>query len=231
MRLLAQHADVLFDFDTNGSLSAINAPDSDAGPPRLFLARGCTASRVWFGPDVSRLTKAACEAIVRDLAPWDGQAPRPSLYDPLRRALADEAPIEHESAGPAFRFGERVEAPAGVKPLLIDESSAHLLETHFPYTRSHLASRSPVVGAVIDGRVVAACYCARKRPSAAEAGVDTIEPYRGRGLASAVVAAWRAAAEEAGLQPLYSTSWDNGASLAVARKLRLVAYADTYAAR
>lgn len=51
---------------------------------------------------------------------------------------------------------------------------------------------------------------------------------RGRGLAPLVVAAWREAAERSGRQPLYSTSWDNEASLRVARKLGLIAYADTF---
>lgn len=82
--------------------------------------------------------------------------------------------------------------------------------------------------AVIEGgAVVSACYSARRTAAACEAGVDTEEPYRGRGYAPLVVAEWRKVVELAGAVALCSTAWDNAASLGVARKLSLVPYAET----
>jgi predicted GNAT family acetyltransferase len=54
--------------------------------------------------------------------------------------------------------------------------------------------------------------------------VETLEGYRGRGYAPMVVAAWARAVRETGRIPLYSTSRNNRASEAVARKLGLVQY-------
>ena len=54
--------------------------------------------------------------------------------------------------------------------------------------------------------------------------MGTLEGYRGRGDAAAVVSGWAAAVREGGKTPLYSTSWDNEASKGVARKLGLVLY-------
>jgi GNAT superfamily N-acetyltransferase len=62
-------------------------------------------------------------------------------------------------------------------------------------------------------------------------GVATEEAYRGRGFGVAVVSAWRVAVESEGRMPLYSTWWDNAASLGVARRLGLVAYAETLSLR
>ena len=133
-----------------------------------------------------------------------------------------------ESNGPAYRFVERAEVRTKAEAKVVDETSAHLLERHFPYTQSVLTSRMPIVGVVVDGWVVSACYCARKRSGACEAGVDTEKLYQNRGLGTLVVSAWRNEVEKEGGQPLYSTSWDNLASRAVARKLRLIPYAETF---
>ena len=57
--------------------------------------------------------------------------------------------------------------------------------------------------------------------AAAEAGVETAARFRGRGLAPQVTAAWALAIRASNRLPLYSTSWSNEPSLAVARKLGL----------
>jgi RimJ/RimL family protein N-acetyltransferase len=85
-------------------------------------------------------------------------------------------------------------------------------------------ARGPLMVAIVDGVAVSACFCARLTARAAEAGVETVEAYRGRGYAPAVVAAWAHAVRAIGRIPLYSTSWDNLASQAVARKLGLIQY-------
>lgn len=229
-RLLDQHADVLFRMDTDGKLAGLNEPGDDP-PPRLFLARDETTHRLWFRADVGEATIDACRDIARELPPWDFQQPPRSLYAPLRKAIDREGPIEDESNGPAYRFGDRVDLPNEALAIVIDGTSAPLLESNFPYTRSVLAFRSPVVGVMVDGSVVSACYCARKRPNACEAGVDTIERYRGLGFAALVVSAWRDAVEKEGREPLYSTSWDNLASRTVAAKLWLIPYAETLSLR
>ena len=67
----------------------------------------------------------------------------------------------------------------------------------------------------------AICFCARKTALAAEAGLATAPDFRGRGLGTRVTAAWAVAIRDSGLLPIYSTSWENTASLSVAQKLGL----------
>jgi len=78
---------------------------------------------------------------------------------------------------------------------------------------------------VEDGAPISICFCSRVSEVAAEAGVETAPECRGRGFAGLATAAWAAAIQASGRTPIYSTSWSNGPSLAVARKLGLVACA------
>ncbi|HEY4751714.1 MAG TPA: GNAT family N-acetyltransferase, partial [Candidatus Limnocylindrales bacterium] len=228
---LLQHADVLFDIDAEGRLTRVNEPDPEGGPPVVFVARGRRATLARFRDDVPAEVSSRLGAIARELPAWDGGHGDLADYEPLLAAVREWAVNRGDevSHGPAFRFVDSASAPQPARDdlLLVVASNAHLLDRHFPYTRSVLASRSPVTGIVRDGAIVSACYCARRRPTACEAGVATAEDYRGAGLAVPVVAAWAEAARAAGMTPLYSTTWDNEASLRVAAKLGLDAYADT----
>ena len=108
--------------------------------------------------------------------------------------------------------------------MLVDE--VRLLARHFSgWTAAEIPGRSPVVAVVDDGHAVSVCFCARRSDAAAEAGLETAAKFRGRGLGPQVAATWALAVRASGRIPLYSASWANAASLSVARKLGLVAYA------
>jgi hypothetical protein len=131
-----------------------------------------------------------------------------------------------QSDGPAFTFPDSV-AQSGDVVVVEDE---RLLEHNFRgWVPGEIAAgRSPVLAVVEDGHPVSVCFCARRSDVAAEAGLDTAPAYRGRGFGPRVTAAWALAIRASGRIPLYSTSWTNDASLAVARKLSLVAYASDW---
>ena len=79
------------------------------------------------------------------------------------------------------------------------------------------------------GYPVSVCFCAtRNSEFAIEAGLETAAAFRRRGFGARVTAAWASAIRASGRIPLYSTSWNNPASLAVARKLGLIPYASDW---
>ena len=128
-------------------------------------------------------------------------------------------------SGPAFTFPEKIEQPR--RTVLIDE--IQLLDHHFSgWKAGEIPERMPIVAVVEEGYPVSVCFCARRSNVAAEAGLETAVAFRGRGLGSRVAAAWALAIRASGSVPLYSTSWSNHASRAVARKLGLVAYASNW---
>ncbi|MFE6795751.1 GNAT family N-acetyltransferase [Paenibacillus chitinolyticus] len=71
---------------------------------------------------------------------------------------------------------------------------------------------------------VSVCFSARSSDKAAEAGVETLKDYRGKGYAMRVTSSWAQAIRRSGRIPLYSTSWDNYSSQSIAKRLRLHFY-------
>ena len=122
-------------------------------------------------------------------------------------------------SGPAYVFPEALTIPDAVT--LVEPGHADLLAEHFPFTATWLRESWPCYAMLVDGRAVAICDSARRTAHVAEAGVDTVAEYRGRGYAALVTAAWAQAIRATGITPVYSTSHDNHASQAVARKLGL----------
>lgn len=58
--------------------------------------------------------------------------------------------------------------------------------------------------------------------------METLPAFRGRGLATAAVACWGRAVQRSGRTALYSTSWENAASRAIAKKLSAVLYGEDW---
>jgi len=82
----------------------------------------------------------------------------------------------------------------------------------------------PLFVVTCDGHAVSVCASVRQTSDAYEAGVETAVAHRGHGFAAPAVAAWAAAVRAMDRVPLYSTSWKNTASQAVARKLGLIQF-------
>ncbi|HWE98666.1 MAG TPA: GNAT family N-acetyltransferase [Caulobacteraceae bacterium] len=83
----------------------------------------------------------------------------------------------------------------------------------------------PWCAALIDGNPVSICFAARRTPTGACAGVATAAAFRGRGLASAVVAAWSRHPSLDGKTLFYSHAVTNLASSALADGLGLGLFA------
>jgi RimJ/RimL family protein N-acetyltransferase len=207
----------------------INESDPEEEAPLVFIDRGRSSNLVRFRNDVPDELVEELDYLAQTLSPWKGDQPDLADYEGIRGRIHQWRSISKEEQNVAYRFPSMdFELPV-LQCTLITSENAELLTESFPYTKSILDERSPVVAVVSDGQAVSACYSARKTQDAAEAGVATLEGYRGRGFAVATVAAWAHAVLESGLTPLYSTSWDNHASRAVAAKLGLEVYAATWA--
>jgi GNAT superfamily N-acetyltransferase len=224
LQLLQLQAEALFTHDGRGRILHANEPEGDRAP-RFFFARS-REGNLW------RCRDDVPEEMVRALDAFAAAEPvgvdlraEPRNVGAFLTALGDEREGAAVESGPAYQFPDELPRAAGVTHLTCDD--LHLLRAmvqDLDYTARYFEERGPCMVVVADGRAVSICFSARLTDKAAEAGVETLEAYRGRGYAPAVVTAWARAIRATGRIPLYSTSWDNHASQAVARRLRLVHY-------
>jgi hypothetical protein len=120
---------------------------------------------------------AADEPVVGDLRELREPPYHLAEYTEL---LKQHAPLSSMDMGPAYYLPE-LHPPMGT--VLITPENVTLLEDYYPYTRSRHAELAPVVVRVMDRVAVAVCFSARIAAQVAEAGVHTVESYRGRGYA------------------------------------------------
>ncbi len=221
LELMRLQIDALFVQDAHGKLLRINEPEPTNPAPRFFLGRTTAGNlcRTRFdlsaelAAELQRL--AADEPIVRDLR----QAP---CHEAAYRELLEQvAPITSTNAGPAYWLPE---IDAGRDAVTITAENVALLERHFGWLEATLVDYSPVSAVVVNGIAVAVCFCSRITAQVCEAGVYTEVNSRGRGYATEAVRGWAAGVRAVGKQPLYSTSWTNAASQAIAHKLGAVQY-------
>jgi len=221
LALLDRQIATLFRLDAAGNLLAVNEQDEPSAP-RLFLGRTKAGNRWHLRHDLpddlrDELARIlATEPVAADLA-----AP-PVTATALRAALAAQAPLVNEWSGPAWHFPEALPGAEIQATVLTDAAP---LQRTFPGWARDFATSQPGAAILREGEAVAVCCSARTSAGAAEAGVNTLPEWRGRGYARAVVVAWAGAVQAAGRIPLYSTSWDNAASRGVARRLELRLYA------
>lgn len=222
---LALQAETVFRLDARLRIVGENDPDSSRGP--LAFVGGCPGGvLVRLHVDVSAADAAEAERLAGS-APWSDTAADPPWLDPLMaglRATAVERSRTYaldQRAMPVVAGLVRSDAPEGaalVRQLERDGVPTHLLEAGFVSVGDFWA---PWCALEEDGEIAAIAFAARQTVSGAEVGVYTFPPWRGRGLAATVTAAWSALPELADRTLFYSTTIDNLASQRVAARLGL----------
>jgi len=205
--------------DEHGRIRSTREPEPTPGP--LFTLIRNAWSCAW------AIRADVPEELAAELDRLAGE--EPPIKDPQAGPLHADAYLSmvggQIGSGPAFTFPDEIPRLGDVTSV----DSLQLLERNFRgWTAAEIPERSPILAVIEGGYPVSVCFCARSAETAAEAGLETAAAFRGRGFARCVTAAWAAAIRGSGRIPLYSTSWSNAASLAIARKLRLVQYASDW---
>ncbi|KIL39149.1 hypothetical protein SD70_22075 [Gordoniibacillus kamchatkensis] len=219
--LMEFHVEALFTHDRNMRLHTINEPwPGEAPAPRFFLGRTVE------GTAICRFRHDVPEKLIEQLK--ELCADEPAVTDFRTKPKHFEAYM-NLLQGERFTMGPCYLVPGDVAPSLqvvgiTRENMTEYLRGGFEWLASEIDYTQPCIALVRDNRAVSVCRSVRITSRAHEAGLETLDGFRGKGYAAAVVAGWAASVREAGRLPLYSTSWDNLASQSVARKLGLLFY-------
>ncbi|TMV46251.1 kasugamycin N-acetyltransferase AAC(2')-IIb [Paenibacillus mesophilus] len=219
--LMVLHAEAMFTYDRNMRLRTVNEPWPGESPaPRFFMGRTMEGSALCrFRYDVpetlvEQLNKlCADEPVIRDLRT------RPKHFDAYMSLLQSD----RYTMGPCYRVPDETVPNAQVVSITRDNRDEYL-HGGFEWLKSEIDYAQPCMALVNENKAVSICRSVRISPGAHEAGLETLNEYRGRGYAAAVVAGWAMAVREIDGIPLYSTSWDNLSSQSVARQLALSVY-------
>ena len=213
------HLQTAFRLDGNGRIVSTREPGATRGP-RFYLIRGNTSCAWAVRRDTPIRVARELDHIAADEPPTtDFRAP--PMHARRYRSLIDG----EVDTGPAFHFPDALAEPNGA--VFVDDVGR--LVRHFSgWSEDEVEERMPIAAIQKDENAISVCFCARRSDKAAEAGLETAAVFRGSGLAVRVAAAWASAVRASGRIPLYSTSWHNTASLAVARKLGLMIYANAW---
>jgi RimJ/RimL family protein N-acetyltransferase len=225
VQVLELQAEALFTHDAAGGMVAVNEPGG--GPaPRFFLGRTRVGNLWRVRHDAPEATARRLDALAAAEPVRDDPRAEPRSMAAFVDALEVDQEVRSVVAGPAYSFPDALLPAATVTR--ITRANLQLLrrmDWDLEALARELDGWEPMVALVEDEVAVSLCFSSRLTARAAEAGVNTLASHRGRGYAPTVASAWAYAVRETGRIPLYSTSWDNHASQAVARKLGLVQYA------
>lgn len=210
------HVETLFTQDLSGRLLAVNEPGCSPAP-RFFLGRTLEGNECWVRHDLD-------DSLIRDLTELCKSAPVGEQVGilPFSRRLSRDGPVQKTWTGPAYRFPQNLNEVGNA--VRVTAENASVLTPYFEDWVGDAQNETPFAAFLEDGKAVSICCSVRMTPQAHEAGVETHPDFRGRDLAERVVAAWARFVFEEDRVPLYSTSWENQASQAVAEKLGLVRY-------
>ena len=225
LSLMLRHVEALFTHTSDSRLLTVN-DGSDTPAPRFFLGR--TSDGI-----VQRFAAGLPEAMIDELGrigaderPIDSNNLKlPVGHDQYARLLALSHPTSRVEAGPCYWL------PSGVAPkynrqelqgdiCLVNETNSGVLTAHMSDWLDAL-DWQPIVAVLHEGNAVSVCASVRRTAAAHEAGVKTAPAFRRRGFARHAVIAWLSEVDRLGVTRLYSTSWENAASRALAVTLGL----------
>lgn len=198
--------------DASGQLVRLPIPDPDT-LFRVYVTRHALGDTIFFQAGLSQPIR---DKLLR--LPVTDFFTHPERVEAI---LAEELPCADRHIGKSYIFPDTLNAahyPDVARLSQVDPGIVQQFNPQFD------PGQKEIFGVLVDGKIVSTCESSREDVFAGEAWVQTLEPYRQRGYARQVTAAWGHGLQQHGKVPFYSHKWENLASQAVAHSLGLIQY-------
>jgi hypothetical protein len=228
----------LYHHDHRGRITTWRMPGHPAAP-RFHLGRTRHGNAWRLRADVApplarRLSRLVAREppLPQDAPPW----PLPERAEAIRRTLDEQGVVVHVFEGIVFRAPYTIvrspalayRAEASERLPAEDRARLDELAAVLPGIAATARPRAPLVVSREEGRIASVAYTrAGDAHTAAEVGLETVVPLRGRGHDARAVAGWILAVRDAGGTPLLGAAVDDVGALGLARSLGLEAFAHT----
>ena len=220
--IMQRHVEALFAHDDRGRIHLVNEPDG-AEAPRFFLGR-TAAGNIWrFRFNLPEGLAEQLEALCLEESVLGELRQEPAHFTEYLGLLETHSPVRKVWMGPAYLFPDREVRPSR-EAVTVTSENKNVLSGGLEEWLLDAHHRRPFLALLHEGRAVSICCSVRITSEAHEAGVETLDAYRGKGYAADVVAQWANKVRNMGCTPLYSTSWENVSSQRVAKRLGLRQY-------
>jgi hypothetical protein len=217
-KLLKMHIEALFTLDSQSRMVTINEPwDKTKAAPRLYLGKTFDGSIIY---------KFRCDI-------------QSGIIKKLEKYLLHEKPLnEIEYTNKYFKILESKnhfeemcyyykDMANTIKNDCVKITTVNIKDfklNGFEWLNDEIRYCQPCYGIVKRGKIISICRSVRIMEEAHEAGIETAEEHRGKGLAKIVLINWANDVQNEGYMPLYSTSKGNKSSQKVAEKEGLNKY-------
>lgn len=222
-KLVRKRPFLLYELDQDNQLLSTNEPGFDSGDkaPILFMSIGSGEFVYHYRKAISDNVLQRINSIILKIESQN-KAGSYEEWEYISNLFTGNTDFKIES-GPAFFIPDEMNCDGEI--IKVGLNNQDVLKNNFKYTWKNLEHLMPCSAKVINGRAVAICRSVRKHENVLECGVDTVEAFRSMGYGSSVVAHWAKCVWENRQIPCYSTQWDNEASMALAKKIKLRQYA------
>jgi RimJ/RimL family protein N-acetyltransferase len=219
IQLMDFHLEAMFTHNSANRIVQLNVPGGTEAP-RFVLGRTAEGHVRRYRQDLPDDLVAELESLCGQERKPDPPDRMPDHLDDYVRLLEAHAPVTQVWSGPAWWVSLDDDASGG-SIAITPKDVGHLRGSMDDWV-DDVPQMQPMHAVVEGGKAVSICATVRFTDRALAAGVETVEAWRGRGIASRVVSDWARKVHVMGKIPLYSTTWENVASQRVAAKLGLV---------
>jgi hypothetical protein len=214
-RLLEMHIEALFTMDSQLKLVSINEPwDKTRTAPKLYIGKTFDGSLIYkFRYDIpseiiEKLGKYLSNEIVLNK---NGEI---KYVDEYLSILGSK----HYFNEICYYCSDRINETGNDCTKITSKNIKNYKLDNFEWLADEIEYSQPCYAVIDNSQIISVCRSVRITKKAHEAGIETMERYRGKGFAGTVLKNWAKEIQDNGCIALYSTGKGNKPSQRVAEK-------------